>query len=204
MLFILASRDDPGLRHSVAGLAASTAIGVTILVAGSHLGGEARLAVWASALAFDMAGPLFIDTSGWRLVAGHFAERHGLIMIVALGESIVAIGVGAEAGVDGGVITAATLAHVADPLPWEMATALAGGTAMYLLAQVAFKRRSLHTFSVGRLVAAVILLALIPLAHEVDALVTVAVIGAVLWALIVFESVHYAAARDQVRHADAP
>ena len=43
---------------------------------------------------FDMVGPLFIDTSGWRLVAGHFAERHGLIVIVALGESIVAIGVG--------------------------------------------------------------------------------------------------------------
>ena len=65
--------------------------------------------MWAAALVFDMAGPLFIDTSGWRLVPGHFAERHGLIVIVALGESIVAIGVGAEAGVDGGVIVAAIL-----------------------------------------------------------------------------------------------
>jgi low temperature requirement protein LtrA len=109
VLFVLASRDDAGLRHSVVGLAASTATGVAILVGGSLLGGEARSAVWAAALAFDMAGPLFIDTSGWRLVAGHFAERHGLIMIVALGESIVAIGVGAGAGVDGGVIAAAIL-----------------------------------------------------------------------------------------------
>ncbi|HEX4981246.1 MAG TPA: low temperature requirement protein A, partial [Ilumatobacteraceae bacterium] len=108
-LFVLASRDDPGLRHSVVGLAVSTAIGVGILVAGSFFDGQARCAVWAAALVFDMAGPLFIDTNGWRLVAGHFAERHGLIMIVALGESIVAIGVGAEAGVDGGVIVAAIL-----------------------------------------------------------------------------------------------
>ena len=108
-LFVLASRDDPGLRQAVAGLAISTAIGVGILVAGSFFDGQARCAIWAAALLFDMAGPLFIDTSGWRLVAGHFAERHGLIMIVALGESIVAIGVGAEAGVDGGVIVAAIL-----------------------------------------------------------------------------------------------
>ena len=86
-LFVIASRDDAEFRHSVAGLAVSTAIGVTILMAGSLLEGDARLATWAAALAFDMAGPLFIDTSGWRLVPGHFAERHGLIIIVALGES---------------------------------------------------------------------------------------------------------------------
>ena len=40
---------------------------------------------------------------------GHFAERHGLIIIIALGESIVAIGVGAEGDVDAGIIVAACL-----------------------------------------------------------------------------------------------
>ena len=108
-LFLLASREDPGLRHAVVGLAASTAVGVAILLAGSMVHGDARLAVWAVALVLDMGGPLVIDTSGWRLVPGHFAERHGLIVIVALGESIVAIGVGAAAGVDAGVIIAAVL-----------------------------------------------------------------------------------------------
>lgn len=108
-LFVLASRDDPRLRHSVVGLAASTAVGAAAVVAGSLLDGDGRVAVWAAALVFDMAGPLVIDPSGWRLVPGHFAERHGLIVIVALGESIVAIGMGAEAGVDGGVILAAVL-----------------------------------------------------------------------------------------------
>ena len=264
-LFVLASRDDSGLRHSVVGLAVSTGVGIGILVAGSFLDAGAQLAVWAAALALDMAGPLFIDTSGWRLVAGHFAERHGLIMIVALGESIVAIGVGAEEGVDGGVIAAAilgiavacafwwayfdvaalmaarrlaeiepvrarnelardafsylhlpmvaaivlvalgmksTLAHVGDPLGWETASALVGGAALYLLGHVAFKLRSLGSVSVQRLVAALVLLALVPLAHEVDALITVAVVAVVLWCLIAFEALHYAEARDLVRHAD--
>jgi low temperature requirement protein LtrA len=264
-LFVLASRNDPGLRHSVVGLATSTAIGVGILVAGSFFHGSARLAVWGVALAFDMAGPLLIDTSGWRLVPAHFAERHGLILIVALGESIVAIGVGAEAGVDGGVVAAAvlgisvacalwwayfdvvalvaserlaevedvqarnelardafsylhlpmvaaivlvalgmksTLAHVGDPLHWETAAALVGGSGLYLLAHVAFKFRSLGTLSVEPLVAALVLLAVVPLAHEVDALVTVAVVSAVLWGLLAVEGVRHAEARRQIRQME--
>ena len=44
-----------------------------------------------------MGGPYLFGAEGWKLVPGHFAERHGLIIIIALGESIVAIGVGAEA-----------------------------------------------------------------------------------------------------------
>jgi low temperature requirement protein LtrA len=54
-----------------------------------------------------MAGPFLFGTEGWKLVPGHFAERHGLILLIALGESIVAIGVGATHGVDAGVIGAA-------------------------------------------------------------------------------------------------
>ena len=264
-LFVLARRDDPGLRHSVLGLGLSTGIGVAILVVGALLDGQARAAVWTAALVFDMAGPLFIDTSGWRLVPAHFADRHGLILIVALGESIVAIGVGAEAGVDVGVVAAAvlgisvaaaiwwlyfdvsalaaahrlsevesvkdrnelardgfsylhlpmvaaivlgalglksTLAHVGDPLEWETATALVGGTILYLLAHVAFKLRSVGTLSRPRLLAALVLGAVVPLAHEVDALVTLAVVSVVLWALVAFEAQHYADARHQIREAE--
>ena len=95
-----------------------------------------------------------------------------------------------------------TLAHVGDPLHWETATALVGGAALYLLAHVAFKLRSLGTVSVQRLVAAVVLLAFVPLAHQVDTLVTVAVVGAVLWGLITFEALRHAEGRNDVRHAD--
>jgi low temperature requirement protein LtrA len=108
-LFIVASRDDPGLRRSTLGLAAGTAIGVGLLVAASFLDGTAQAAVWIVAVALDVAEPFFFGAEGWQLMPEHFAERHGLIIIVALGESIVAIGVGAEAGVDVGVIVAAVL-----------------------------------------------------------------------------------------------
>ena len=42
-----------------------------------------------------MGEPYLFGSEGWHLVPGHFAERHGLIVIIALGESIVAIGLGA-------------------------------------------------------------------------------------------------------------
>ena len=108
-LFMLASRDEPDLRHSVVGLAVSTGIGVGLLVAASFLDGEAQGALWALALALDMGGPLFINSAGWKLVPGHFAERHGLILIIALGESIVAIGVGVGTDLDFGQGVAAVV-----------------------------------------------------------------------------------------------
>ena len=109
VLFVVASRDDPGLRRATTGLAISTSVGVGLLVAASFADGAVQGGLWFLALALDMGGPLVIDASGWRLSPRHFAERHGLILIVALGESIVAIGVGAEAGVDAGVVIAAVL-----------------------------------------------------------------------------------------------
>jgi low temperature requirement protein LtrA len=118
-LFVIASRDDPGLRHSVVGLALSTAVGVAFLVAAAMTDGVFQGALWLTALLIDMGGPLIIDAAGWRLVPGHFAERHGLIVIIALGESIVAIGVGAGATVDAGVVACAVLGvAVAASLWW--------------------------------------------------------------------------------------
>jgi len=118
VLFIVASRDQPALRHSVNGLAISTAVGVGLLVIASFADGWLQGALWALALALDMGGPLLIPTEGWMLVPGHFAERHGLIVIIALGESIVAIGVGAQVGVDAGVVAAAVLGIVVAGALW--------------------------------------------------------------------------------------
>jgi low temperature requirement protein LtrA len=118
-LFVIASRDDPALRHAVWGLLASTALGVGLLAGASFADGLLQGALWALALALDMGGPVLIDPSGWRLEPGHFAERHGLIVIIALGESIVAIGIGAEGGVTTGVVVAACLGiAVAAALWW--------------------------------------------------------------------------------------
>jgi low temperature requirement protein LtrA len=266
-LFAVASRDDPELRRSVIGLAVGTALGVGLLVAGALAGGTAQVVLWALALLLDMAGPFLFGSEGWKLVPGHFAERHGLIVLIALGESIVAIGVGAGSGIDAGIVAAAvlgtavaaelwwlyfdivalvaarrlsnategrerneiardsfsylhfpmvagivllalglkkTLAHVDDPLKLVPAVALLGGTALYLLAHVAFRWRNVHRFSPQRLLCAIVLLALIPAAVELPALATLGIAGALLAALIVYESVHFAELRDRLRHGAAP
>jgi len=231
-LFVLASRDDADLRRSVIGLGGSTLVGVSLLLAASFADGPLQGALWGLALALDMAGPLFFGVEGWKLVPGHFAERHGLIVIIALGESIVAIGVGAEAGVGAGVVAAAvlgmvvaatlwwlyfdvvalvaerrlakaavgreqnaiardsysflhlpmvagivllalgmkkTLGAVEDPLKLVPAAAMLGGTALYLLAHVAFRWRNVHTLSRQRLGCALLLVALGPAVIEIPA-----------------------------------
>jgi low temperature requirement protein LtrA len=108
-LFLLASRDDPALRRSTWGLGGGTALGVGLLIVGSFLDPGARAAVWGLALVLDVGEPYLFGSEGWRLVPGHFAERHGLVIIIALGESIVAIGVGAGAEMTWGIAGAATL-----------------------------------------------------------------------------------------------
>ncbi|MDX6583909.1 MAG: hypothetical protein QOI10_3093 [Solirubrobacterales bacterium] len=111
-LFVLASRDDAALRHSVMGLAASTGGGVALLIAGALAGGTGQAVLWGLALVLDMGGPMFIETGGWRLSPAHFAERHGLIVIIALGESIVSLGIGTDIGLTRGVAAAAILGIV--------------------------------------------------------------------------------------------
>jgi low temperature requirement protein LtrA len=108
-LFMLASPDDRDLRHSVIGLAGSTAIGVGLLVIASFFDGVTQGALFALAIFLDMAGPYFFGAEGWKIVPGHFAERHGLILIIALGESIVALGIGAAGELDLGIGTTAVL-----------------------------------------------------------------------------------------------
>lgn len=120
VLFVLASRDDEDLRSSVVGLAASTAVGVGLIAAASAADGFLQGALFALAIVLDMGGPFFFGIAGWKLVPGHFAERHALIVIIALGESIVAIGVGAEEHVDTGVVIAAVLGVAIAAALWWM------------------------------------------------------------------------------------
>jgi low temperature requirement protein LtrA len=262
-LYLVASRDDPALRQSVIGLAGGTAIGTGLLIAASAADGPLQGALWAVALSLDMAEPYVFGSEGWKLVPAHFAERHGLIIIIALGESIVAIGVGAEHGVDAGVVAAAvlgvavaaalwwlyfdivalvaerrlsnaaegrerneiardsfsylhfpmvagivllalglkkTLEHVEDPLEIEIAVAMLGGPALYLLAHVAFRWRNVHRFSAPRLLCALLFLALIPAAVELPALATLGIVAVLLAVLIAYERVHFAELRQRLRH----
>jgi low temperature requirement protein LtrA len=93
-----------------------------------------------------------------------------------------------------------TLGHVDHHLKIEAATAMFGGMALYLVAHVAFRWRNLHTLNRQRLVTAALLLALIPLVVEMDALVALALMAALLAILIAYEAIHFAEARDRIRH----
>jgi low temperature requirement protein LtrA len=265
-LFMLASPEDDALRHSVLGLAVSTAIAVTILATASLFDGLAQGALWLLALVLDMGGPYLFGSEGWKLSPAHFAERHGLIVIIALGESIVAIGVGAAGHVTLGVAVAAvlgvaltaamwwtyfdivaivsgrrlvdaepgraqnemardsysymhlimvagivlvalglkkTIGHFDDPLDTVPAFALLGGVALYLLGHVAFRYRHIKSINRQRLLLAVVLLILVPVATEIPAIAAVAIANVLLWAMIVYETRMYGEGRYKVRHPEA-
>jgi len=119
-LYGLAGRGDPELTGAILRLVPATTVGSGLLLVAAFLDGPAQGALWVVAFAVDLSGPLLGGIRGWRLSAGHFAERHGLIIIIALGESIVAVGVGAaELDLDAGVVIAAVLGiAVAAALWW--------------------------------------------------------------------------------------
>jgi low temperature requirement protein LtrA len=97
-IFWLLAGEDPGLRRQLVRFMPSLFGSTAILLIASQLEDRAQTLAWVAAVVVDYAGTVLAGASGWRLnSAGLFAERHGLILIVALGESIVAIGVGVAA-----------------------------------------------------------------------------------------------------------
>jgi low temperature requirement protein LtrA len=110
VLYAIAGRRDRDLLRAVVRIVPTATLGPGLLVMAGFLDGSAQLALWGAALAIDYLGVLVGHMRGWRVSPEHFVERHGLIVIIALGESIVAIGVGA-AGVplDAGLIVGALL-----------------------------------------------------------------------------------------------
>jgi low temperature requirement protein LtrA len=118
-LFRIASRDEPNLRHSVVFITVATGAAVALLLGAAYLEGAAQAGLWVLAILLDWGIPAVFGASGWTLVPGHFAERHNLVIILALGESIVALGVASQADLTAGVITAAVLGvGIASALWW--------------------------------------------------------------------------------------
>ncbi len=96
-LFWVISHDDPQLRTQVLRWIPSVLAGTVLLLAAAQTTGNVQTLLWLAALLGDYLGTQLAGTR-WRLnSASHFAERHGLIIIVALGESIVSIGIGVAA-----------------------------------------------------------------------------------------------------------
>jgi low temperature requirement protein LtrA len=118
--YVIVSREDPQLRGVVVRLATTILPAAALLVlAGIVDHGAAQTACWIAALTIDYGGLVVRGVEGWRVQASHFAERHGLIVIIALGESIVAVGVGAGGlDLDAGLIVAALLGMVVAGAMW--------------------------------------------------------------------------------------
>jgi low temperature requirement protein LtrA len=96
-LFAVAGRDNPEMAAAVRRFGGPVMLAIALLVVGSYLGGWAQVVLYTIAVVMDVAGSYVGGGAGWALNPEHFAERHGLIVIIALGESIVAIGAGASA-----------------------------------------------------------------------------------------------------------
>ena len=95
VMFRVVGRSMPEVGAAVARLAPGLLAGsALIVVAGFLEAGWPRGVLWALAVVIDVGSPLVTGTEGWHLSPGHFAERHGLVIIIALGESLVALGVG--------------------------------------------------------------------------------------------------------------
>jgi low temperature requirement protein LtrA len=109
-LFALVGRGDPDLLRAVLRIVPSSFAGAALILVAAFLSGGLRPVLWILALVIAYFGPLFVEMSGWRVRPEHFVERHGLILIIAIGESLVAIGLGARGTALGaGVIVAALL-----------------------------------------------------------------------------------------------
>lgn len=213
-----------------------------ILLAGI-LGRTAEYVIWVLAVALEWVTPRLASTSGFEIAPAHFVERHGLVVLIALGESVIAVGAGVHgvavtvpvAGVavlglllnaglwwayfggdDGraehaltaadrerrpglaltafgywhlplllGVIALASglraaTGHAFADLDGARALALAGGVALFLLAEALFRR----SLGIGpgrwRVAVAVLALATIPLGVAVAAVAQLAVLVALL------------------------
>jgi low temperature requirement protein LtrA len=241
-------------------------LGAPALVAiGGFLDGGAQAGLWVVAVILDYGTPYVQDVSGFRVSASHFHERFGLIVIIALGEAIVAAGSAHFGELTAGVVVTAigglviagcqwwayfdvvalvagrrfaelqgvernrvardsygvlhglliagimlvafalkeALAHTDEPLDTVPAVALCGGAALYLAGHIAFRLRNIGTLNRQRVFCALILLALIPFATSVDAVIAVVAVAIVHVALISYETMRFGDSRQRVRFQGA-
>jgi low temperature requirement protein LtrA len=262
VLFAIAGRGDRELLSAVLRFTPTVVLSGVLLVTAGFLDGSAQLICWGLAIAADYLGPLIGHMRGWHISPAHFVERFGQIVLIALGESVIAIGVGAAGlDLDAALITAALLGatvlaclwwsyfdwvvYVAETRLTELtgtrrgalardlysyihlpmvggivlfafglktalhdtshslalvpAFGLVGGIALYFVAHVAARLRIGGGWGHGRPVAALVLLALLPVATHVPALAALAMVAAVCVCLIAYEYLRHRGERAIIR-----
>ena len=118
-LYALSARRDPDLLAAILHIVPSALVGAALIIVAGFVDGGLKPILWLAALAVVFVVPLLLGISGWRVQPAHFAERHGLIVIIAIGESLIAIGLGEKAsGLSTGVILAALLGFAVTTSFW--------------------------------------------------------------------------------------
>ena len=108
-LYALAGRGNRDLLAAVLRLAPWTLLGATLILVAGFTDG-ARIWLWLAALAVIYVGAVLTGARGWQLHPSHLAERYGLVLIIALGEAFISIGIGATGvGIGLGEVVAAIL-----------------------------------------------------------------------------------------------
>jgi low temperature requirement protein LtrA len=122
-LYFYAATGDRRLRTTLSVYAGATALAWIPLVLGASLGGTAQTLLWAGALLINLSGGLLASkVSGWPMRSpSHFTERHGLVLMIALGESLISVGAGAGPAVTRApVLIAALLAFITTLCLWRL------------------------------------------------------------------------------------
>jgi low temperature requirement protein LtrA len=85
----------PNTVRALVRLAPFNLVSALLVLAAVMVDGTAAYLLWGAAFVLEWFTPRLAGVGGFRIAPAHFVERHGLVVIVALGESIVAIGIGA-------------------------------------------------------------------------------------------------------------
>lgn len=239
-------------RAGILSIAPFNVLTAVLVLVGGIVGGDAQIVLWTLAFAGEWFTPLLTGVGSFEIDPGHFVERHGLVVIVAIGESVVAIGIGASGlalttqvigvavlglllsaclwwtyfaqddraaeqamrasppkmrarqailafgdchlalllgivAIAGGLEVA--IGHPFDTLGTDAAVMMAGGAALYLLADVIFRRiLTLPSNGPWRGSAALLVLAGIPLGTTVAAVAELALIVAVFGGALIAEA----------------
>jgi len=97
-VYLIAAGDDRELRSVITAMGLVVAAMLTPLIIGALADADDRVWWWLAAVVVDQVGVYFVRSTRWRLQsATHFAERFGLIVIIAIGESVVAVGASSSA-----------------------------------------------------------------------------------------------------------
>jgi low temperature requirement protein LtrA len=94
-MFLLSSQET--VLRAIRRLGPVNALTAIMLVAAGFADGAVQWILWSAAFLLQWSSPAFTAVEGFRIQAAHFVERHGLIVLIALGESIVAVSIGVAA-----------------------------------------------------------------------------------------------------------